>query len=69
MKNLGCHSAVMEVSSHALDQQRVNLIEFDRAIFTNLNSEHLDYHHTMENYAAAKRKLFLSLDNQQRKKW
>jgi len=63
----GCRSAVMEVSSHALDQQRVSLLEFDRAIFTNLNSEHLDYHHTMENYAAAKQKLFLSIDNHQKK--
>ncbi|MBA2726958.1 MAG: UDP-N-acetylmuramoyl-L-alanyl-D-glutamate--2,6-diaminopimelate ligase [Parachlamydiaceae bacterium] len=63
----GCKSAVMEVSSHALDQKRVSLIDFDRAIFTNLNSEHLDYHLTMENYAAAKQKLFLSLESHQKK--
>lgn len=64
-----CHSAVMEVSSHALDQQRVGYIEFDRAIFTNLTSEHLDYHGSMENYAEAKQKLFQFLDTDQKKKW
>lgn len=57
----GCESCVMEVSSHALDQQRVRSIEFDIAIFTNLTPEHLDYHHTMESYAQAKEKLFSSL--------
>ena len=48
----------MEVSSHALDQGRVNAIEFEVAVFTNLTRDHLDYHGTMENYGAAKRKLF-----------
>jgi len=47
----------MEVSSHALDQGRVNGIEFDVAIYTNLSRDHLDYHGTMESYAEAKRKL------------
>ncbi len=48
----------MEVSSHALDQNRVAGIPFHCAIFTNLTQDHLDYHLTMQNYAAAKRKLF-----------
>lgn len=48
----------MEASSHALDQKRVDGCEFDCAIFTNLTPEHLDYHKTMENYFAAKARLF-----------
>ena len=48
----------MEVSSHALDQERVAGLHFDVAIFTNLTRDHLDYHGTMDNYFAAKRKLF-----------
>ncbi len=56
----GCDTCVMEVSSQALVQQRVYGIEFDCAIFTNLSPEHLDYHGTMENYAAAKALLFRS---------
>ena len=51
-------AVVMEVSSHALDQFRVRWIYFDAVVFTNLTSEHLDYHGTMENYYQAKRKLF-----------
>jgi len=58
MLRSGCESCVMEVSSHALDQKRVLGVEFDVAIFTNLTRDHLDYHGTMENYFAAKRKLF-----------
>lgn len=50
----------MEVSSHALEQHRVNAELFDSAIFTNLSRDHLDYHGSMENYAAAKRKLFIA---------
>lgn len=56
-----CKAAVMEVSSHALDQNRVKQIDFQRAIFTNLTQDHLDYHQTMENYAEVKKRLFLSL--------
>ncbi len=56
--NGGATEAVMEVSSHALDQQRIAGLEFDVAIFTNLTRDHLDYHRTMENYFAAKSKLF-----------
>lgn len=48
----------MEVSSHGLDQGRVNGVSFDVAVFTNLTRDHLDYHLTMEAYQAAKRKLF-----------
>lgn len=49
---------VMEVSSQALSQERVDFINFDYAIFTNLTQDHLDYHKTMENYALSKQKLF-----------
>lgn len=49
---------VMEVSSHSLEQQRVRHIHFDTAVFTNLQRDHLDFHHTFENYFAAKKKLF-----------
>ncbi len=51
-------AVVMEVSSHGLDQGRVNGVEFDIAVLTNLSRDHLDYHETMEAYAAAKQKLF-----------
>lgn len=57
----GCRSAVMEVSSHALDQGRVEQIDFDVAIFSNLTLDHLDYHGSMDNYGEAKRSLFLGL--------
>jgi UDP-N-acetylmuramoyl-L-alanyl-D-glutamate--2,6-diaminopimelate ligase len=50
--------AVMEVSSHALDQGRVWGVPYDVAIFTNLTQDHLDYHGTMAHYFAAKKKLF-----------
>jgi UDP-N-acetylmuramoyl-L-alanyl-D-glutamate--2,6-diaminopimelate ligase len=53
----------MEVSSHALDQSRVAGVRFAGAAFTNLTGDHLDYHQTMENYAAAKARLFESLDS------
>ena len=58
MSDAGCTHAVMEVSSHALDQERVGGCTFDAAVFTNLTQDHLDYHGTMENYLAAKKKLF-----------
>ncbi|MBU0677251.1 MAG: UDP-N-acetylmuramoyl-L-alanyl-D-glutamate--2,6-diaminopimelate ligase [Verrucomicrobia bacterium] len=61
MVEAGCRSAVMEVSSHALDQKRVWGVDFDVAVFTNLTREHLDYHKTMERYFAAKLQLFRGL--------
>ena len=54
----GASEAVMEVSSHALDQGRVWQVAFDVAIFTNLTRDHLDYHGTFENYLQAKQRLF-----------
>lgn len=54
----GMKQVCMEVSSHALAQQRVDCIEFKQALFTNLTLDHLDYHKTMAEYAAAKAKLF-----------
>lgn len=54
----GCDALVMEVSSHALDQFRVFGTVYDVAAFTNLTGDHLDYHKTMEEYYAAKKKLF-----------
>ena len=61
MVQSGCASAVMEVSSHALDQERAWGIEFDAAVFTNLTQDHLDYHKTMEAYFEAKRRLFTAI--------
>lgn len=58
MRDEGCSYAVMECSSHALDQKRVYGINFEIGIFTNLTQDHLDYHITMDNYLAAKKKLF-----------
>ena len=57
----GCDTAVMEVSSHGLDQGRLKNIEFDIAVFSNLSQDHLDYHHSLENYSDAKKRLFDSL--------
>jgi len=54
----GVDRVAMEVSSHALEQGRCADIAFDVAVFTNLSRDHLDYHGTMERYAAAKRRLF-----------
>jgi UDP-N-acetylmuramoyl-L-alanyl-D-glutamate--2,6-diaminopimelate ligase len=54
----GARCVSMEVSSHGLDQGRVNGVTFSAALFTNLSRDHLDYHGTMERYGAAKAKLF-----------
>ncbi|WP_022818852.1 UDP-N-acetylmuramoyl-L-alanyl-D-glutamate--2,6-diaminopimelate ligase [Fusobacterium russii] len=59
----GIRYIIMEVSSHSLELGRVETLEFDFALFTNLTQDHLDYHKTMENYFLAKRKLFLKLKN------
>jgi len=56
--NSGAREAVMEVSSHALAQERVFGLPFDVAVFTNLTRDHLDYHHDMESYFLAKARLF-----------
>lgn len=58
MRDKGCKYVLMEASSHALDQNRISDLNFKAAIFTNLTQDHLDYHITMENYLAAKKKLF-----------
>jgi len=58
MCDRGAVHAVMEVSSHGLDQGRVNAVSFDTAVFSNFSQDHLDYHETLEDYAAAKKKLF-----------
>jgi UDP-N-acetylmuramoyl-L-alanyl-D-glutamate--2,6-diaminopimelate ligase len=67
MVNAGCKAAAMEVSSHALAQERVRGIEWDVAVFTNLTQDHLDFHGTMENYFEAKSQLFTGLANQRSK--
>lgn len=59
----GVECCVMEVSSHALQQGRVKGVDFRTAIFTNLTQDHLDYHHTMEEYRAAKGLFFSRLGN------
>lgn len=62
MVDSGCKYCIMEVSSQALEQGRVDGCHFDIALFTNLTQDHLDYHKTFENYANAKRKLFENCD-------
>ncbi len=54
----GARYAVMEVSSHAIDLRRVEGLVFEVAAFTNLTQDHLDYHHTLDEYFAVKRRLF-----------
>ena len=57
----GADVLILEASSHALEQHRVDGIQFDAAIFTNLTQDHLDYHETFERYFASKRRLFAPL--------
>lgn len=59
MKEEGVEQCVMEVSSHGIDQGRIDDIRIDYAGFTNLSQDHLDYHKTMENYYQVKKQLFL----------
>lgn len=58
MRDAGCKHAVMEVSSHGIDQHRVLGLQFGAAVFTNLTRDHLDYHRTMEEYFGVKTRLF-----------
>src|SRR5438874_4715333 len=66
--NAGGRAAAMEVSSHALAQERTRGIEWDVAVFTNLTQDHLDFHGTMENYFEAKAQVFQELPSQSKKK-
>lgn len=63
----GAQAVALEVSSHALDQARVDGVDFDVAIFSNLTRDHLDYHQTMDHYFASKARLFTELLVQSRK--
>src|SRR6266478_486262 len=66
--NAGCRAAAIEVSSHALAQDRTRGLEWNVAVFTNLTQDHLDFHGTMESYFDSKAKLFTQLGNQQKKR-
>src|SRR5213595_1549574 len=66
--NAGCRATAMEVSSHALAQERTRGLQWNVAVFTNLTQDHLDFHGTMENYFEAKAKLFLQLASQSKKR-
>lgn len=68
MRNQGVEQAIMEVSSHALDQGRVYGCDYDIAVFTNLSQDHLDYHKDMDDYLRAKSLLFSQLGNSYSKK-
>ncbi len=58
MVQAGVRSVAMEVSSHALAQERVRGLDFDVGVFTNLSRDHLDYHRDMDDYFFAKSRLF-----------
>src|SRR6187549_1728225 len=63
MVEAGCQFAFMEVSSHAVDQERIAGLKFAGALFTNITHDHLDYHKTFENYITAKKKYFDELSS------
>ncbi|MGC9330484.1 MAG: UDP-N-acetylmuramoyl-L-alanyl-D-glutamate--2,6-diaminopimelate ligase [Bacteroidales bacterium] len=63
MVDEGCEFCFMEVSSHAIDQKRIDGLDFDVAVFTNITHDHLDYHKTFSNYVQAKKRFFDNLDN------
>jgi len=60
MKDQGAEQVAMEVSSHGIEQKRIEGLAFDTAVFANLSQDHLDYHGDMESYFSIKRELFLS---------
>ncbi len=62
MHDAGVQAVSMEVSSHAIDLHRVDAVAFTVAAFTNLTQDHLDYHHTLEEYFSVKKRLFTDLD-------
>ena len=66
LRDAGVTHVAMEVSSHGLDQGRVEAVQFQSAVFTNLTRDHLDYHKTFEAYAQAKKRLFTELSCQTR---
>src|SRR6266404_2948079 len=66
--NAGCKAAAVEVSSHALAQDRTRGLEWNVAVFTNLTQDHLDFHGTMESYFDSKAKLFSRLGSQEKKR-
>ncbi|MBU4343144.1 MAG: UDP-N-acetylmuramoyl-L-alanyl-D-glutamate--2,6-diaminopimelate ligase [Candidatus Omnitrophica bacterium] len=63
MHKEGVKNCIIEASSHSLDQGRIDTLQFDAAIFTNLTKEHLDYHRDMDSYLASKMKLFTKIKN------
>lgn len=62
MRDAGCNVAVVEVSSHGIDQYRIDPFQIDVAILTNITQDHLDYHNNMRNYICCKRRLFEELN-------
>ena len=63
MVSKGCTHVFMEVSSHALDQNRVSGLSFDIGVYTNISRDHMDYHPTIDHYIGSKKKLFDNLKN------
>ncbi len=63
----GMQYAVLEMTSHGLAQGRLNGVDIDAAVLTNLTHEHMDYHQTFENYRAAKGRMFAMLGTSYRK--
>jgi UDP-N-acetylmuramoyl-L-alanyl-D-glutamate--2,6-diaminopimelate ligase len=63
MAGVGCDYVFIEVSSHAIDQQRISGLEFDGAVFTNITHDHLDYHKTFDAYIKAKKQFFDNLSS------
>lgn len=66
MKEHDCQSVILEVSSHGIEQQRIDPFDFDIGIFTNLSPEHLDFHGNLENYAKSKKRFFDRLGTNQK---